>query len=89
MGDETGLPAGSELQRWVRLRLRLDAPPQRVLRAWSDPEELARWFPERVEGGSGGRVAIGPRLATATRLVGGHRGPRRPTLRLPLAVAGR
>jgi uncharacterized protein YndB with AHSA1/START domain len=57
MGDETRLPAGAELERWVRMRRRLNAPPQRVFRAWSDPEELARWFPERVEGG----LAVGSR----------------------------
>jgi uncharacterized protein YndB with AHSA1/START domain len=28
-----------------------------VFRAWSDPEEFARWFPERVEGG----LAVGSR----------------------------
>ena len=36
---------------------RLLAPPGRVFRAWSDPEELARWFPEQVEGG----LAVGAR----------------------------
>lgn len=57
MSNETGLPTGTERQRWVRMRSRLDAPPDRVLRAWSDPEELARWFPERIEGG----LAVGSR----------------------------
>ena len=57
MSDQTGLPAGTELQRWVRMRCRLNAPPDRVLRAWADPEELARWFPDRVEGG----LAVGAR----------------------------
>jgi uncharacterized protein YndB with AHSA1/START domain len=57
MGDEMSLAAGTELERWVRIRRRLNAPPQRVFRAWSDPEELARWFPERVEGG----LAVGSR----------------------------
>jgi uncharacterized protein YndB with AHSA1/START domain len=28
----------------------LDAPPERVHRAWSVPEELASWFPREVEG---------------------------------------
>jgi uncharacterized protein YndB with AHSA1/START domain len=37
-------------QRWVRMTRRLMAPPGRVYRAWSDPEELPRWFPEQVEG---------------------------------------
>ena len=57
MGNETGLAAGTELRRWIRMQSRLNAPPQRVLRAWSDPEELARWFPEQVEGG----LAVGSR----------------------------
>ncbi len=45
------LPSGTELLRWVRMRRRLDSSPERVFRAWSDPEELARWFPQRIEGG--------------------------------------
>lgn len=49
--DPTPLPPGTELQRWIRKRLRLNAPPARVFRAWANPEELARWLPERVEGG--------------------------------------
>ena len=36
---------------------RFDAPPDRVFSAWSDPDELARWFPRRVEGG----LAVGAR----------------------------
>jgi uncharacterized protein YndB with AHSA1/START domain len=47
----------SETERWVRMRRRLSAPPQRVFRAWSDPVELARWFPEQVDGG----LAVGAR----------------------------
>jgi uncharacterized protein YndB with AHSA1/START domain len=43
--------------RWVRMTRRLEAPPPRVYRAWSDPEELPRWFPEQVEGG----LAVGSR----------------------------
>ena len=43
-------PAGTELRRTVTMRQRLNAPPQRVYRAWSDPEELARWLPSHVEG---------------------------------------
>jgi uncharacterized protein YndB with AHSA1/START domain len=52
-----GQPAGAELERWIRMRRRLGAPPERVYRAWSDPEELARWFPEQVDGG----LAVGSR----------------------------
>jgi uncharacterized protein YndB with AHSA1/START domain len=55
--DEPQRPASSQLQRWVRLRRRLDAPPDRVYRTWTDPEELARWLPDRVEGG----LAVGSR----------------------------
>jgi uncharacterized protein YndB with AHSA1/START domain len=36
--------------RTVRLQRRLDAEPYRVHRAWSAPEALSEWFPERVEG---------------------------------------
>ncbi len=45
------LPADIGLERWVRVRRRLNAPPDRTFRAWADPEELARWYPDRVEGG--------------------------------------
>lgn len=55
--DQPHLPVETELQRWVRMRRRLDAPPDRVYRTWADPEELARWFPERIEGG----LAVGSR----------------------------
>ncbi len=47
----------AETARWIRLRRRLMASPERVFRAFSDPEELARWFPELVEGG----LAVGSR----------------------------
>ena len=58
MGEQTlPLPAGTELRRTVRMVRRLNAPPERVSRAWSDPEELARWLPERVEGA----LAVGTR----------------------------
>jgi uncharacterized protein YndB with AHSA1/START domain len=51
MDDEQADPPVGTLQRWVRMRRRLTAAPERVFRAWADPEELARWFPEQVEGG--------------------------------------
>ncbi len=57
--DQPSTPPGADLQRWVRMRRRLDAPPDRVYRTWADPEELARWFPERIEGG----LAVGSRSA--------------------------
>ena len=55
--DAARLPAGTVLLRTIRMTLRLNAPPERVSRAWTDPEELARWFPDRVEGG----LAVGAR----------------------------
>ena len=55
--NQATLPAGTELRRWVRMRRRFYAPPDRVFRTWADPEELARWFPERIEGG----LAVGSR----------------------------
>jgi uncharacterized protein YndB with AHSA1/START domain len=55
--EEAGPRVGNALQRWVRMRRRLGAAPERVFRAWADPEELARWFPEQVEGG----LAVGLR----------------------------
>ena len=55
--DAARLPAGTELLRTIRMTMRLNAPPERVSRAWADPEELARWFPDRVEGG----LAVGAR----------------------------
>lgn len=55
--SERHAPPGSGLQRTVRIVRRLDAPPDRVFRAWADPEELARWFPDQVEGG----LAVGAR----------------------------
>jgi uncharacterized protein YndB with AHSA1/START domain len=44
------LPVNVEHRRIVTLHRRLNAPPQRAFRAWSDPEELARWLPAQVEG---------------------------------------
>lgn len=58
MGIDQPQPlVGTDLQRWVRMRRRLDASPERVYRTWADPEELARWLPERIEGG----LAVGSR----------------------------
>jgi uncharacterized protein YndB with AHSA1/START domain len=51
------LPAGTELSRTVHMTRRFKAPRERVFRAWADPDELARWFPRRVEGG----LALGAR----------------------------
>ena len=58
MTDEAPrLPPGTELVRWVQVERRLAATPDRAYRAFADPEELARWFPLRVEGG----LAVGGR----------------------------
>jgi uncharacterized protein YndB with AHSA1/START domain len=46
---ETLIPL-SDPVRTVRAQRRLDAEPYRVYRAWSAPEALSEWFPDRVEG---------------------------------------
>jgi len=47
---DAGAGAQGPSTRWVRLERSLDASAERAFRAWSDPEELARWLPERIEG---------------------------------------
>jgi uncharacterized protein YndB with AHSA1/START domain len=49
--QEARLPAGTEMRRWVRMSRRLQSSSDRAYRAWTNPEELARWFPLQVEGG--------------------------------------
>lgn len=36
--------------RTIRMVRRFDAGPSRLYRCWTDPEEIVRWFPERIEG---------------------------------------
>jgi uncharacterized protein YndB with AHSA1/START domain len=48
VGDST--PPSADVARWIRMTRRLIASPERVYRAFADPETLARWFPDRVEG---------------------------------------
>ena len=36
--------------RWVRMERRLNSSAERAFRAWADPEELARWLPEQIDG---------------------------------------
>jgi len=36
--------------RVVRMERRFDAPPARLYRCWTDPEEIVRWFPEQIDG---------------------------------------
>ena len=43
--------------RSVRMVRRFDAPRSRVYRCWTVPEELVRWFPQRIEGS----LAVGTR----------------------------
>jgi uncharacterized protein YndB with AHSA1/START domain len=51
-------PAGVSTEpRWVTVTRNLDAPPDRVHRAFSDPEELSGWLPRTVEGS----LAVGTR----------------------------
>ena len=45
--------------RIVRMVRRFGAPPSRLYRCWTDPEEIVRWFPEQIEGS----------LALATRSI--------------------
>jgi len=42
--------AAGARSRLVALHRRLSAPPHRVFRAWSDPEELVRWLPFQIDG---------------------------------------
>jgi len=44
------LPVGIEIERWIRLERSFRAPTDRVFRVWTDPEELARWLPDKIEG---------------------------------------
>jgi uncharacterized protein YndB with AHSA1/START domain len=50
MRDDTNSPPAGESHRTIRMERRLQASPDRVSRAWTDAEELARWLPLRVEG---------------------------------------
>lgn len=56
-------PLDTAGERWVRMERRLNAPPERVFRAWADPEELPRWLPERLEGS----LAVGARTELVWR----------------------
>jgi uncharacterized protein YndB with AHSA1/START domain len=43
--------------RTVQMVRRFQAPPARIYRCWTVPDELIRWFPQRVEGS----LAVGTR----------------------------
>ena len=53
----TTIPRGTQTLRTVAIQRRLDATPDRVIRCWTDPDELMRWFPVRVDGS----LAVGTR----------------------------
>jgi uncharacterized protein YndB with AHSA1/START domain len=55
--DPLRLPAGTEPVRTIRMVRRLNAPPERASRAWTESDELTRWFVDRVEGS----LAVGAR----------------------------
>ena len=57
--DAAGGPdlASLAASRTVRMVRRFEAPPSRVYRCWTVPEELIRWFPQQVEGS----LAVGTR----------------------------
>jgi uncharacterized protein YndB with AHSA1/START domain len=48
MSSDEQMTASTE--RWVRVVRLLEASPERVHRAWSDPVELARWLCREIEG---------------------------------------
>ena len=57
---DTEAPPGrprAEALRWVRIDRHLDASPERVYRAWTDPTEMMTWFPLRIAGS----LAVGTR----------------------------
>lgn len=50
MSDAVERAGAATGDQWIRAQRLLDAPPDRVHRAWSDPEELASWYCRAVEG---------------------------------------
>ncbi len=54
--DQPGIPAAGTVRR-IRMERRLDASAERAFRAWTDPEDLARWLPDRIDGA----LAVGAR----------------------------
>ena len=50
-----------EKPRIVEMEITLDAPPEEVWQALTDPEVLTRWFPleAKVEPGPGGSIFLG------------------------------
>ena len=58
--------------RTIEIEIPVDAPPEAVWKALTDPDELARWFPleARVEPGEGGSIAVswGPEIQGLHRI---------------------